>query len=161
MPKAFTRTQIINLPRPKSSAEQRFGRRWTDQTYAWFALFERDFRRQSEGGDFGGANFILMASDFLFERYGEDADWNRLDLQGLVDFFPTFNRMPGFTMQMVSSVVAFCCYLGNTGRVTPETHRNVRQVGLDWLMREGVVPTVPTSDAAECKAGLRCRPKLM
>lgn len=124
---------------------------WTRETYRLIGDFKVDFDRQRGRGAASCLNdsFLLMASDFLEERLGRKAHWDQLDITELFERFRDFETHPGFVSRMISELGAFYCYLGNIGRVKPETHARFRQLALDavvmgpevarqWFRTEGV-----------------------
>lgn len=124
-------TFVLSIPNPFAKPSP-----WTKETYRLIGDFKIDFDRQRGRGASRCLNdsFILMASDFLEERFGDKAHWDRLDVTELFDRFKDFASNPAFVSGMISEIGAFYCYLGNIGRVKPQTHACIRQLALDAMV---------------------------
>jgi hypothetical protein len=122
---------IVSIPNPFAPPSP-----WTKETYRLIGDFKTDFDRQRGRGASVCLNdsFLLMASDFLEEQFAGQAHWDRLDIADLFERFQVFATHPGFVSGMISALGAFYCYLGNIGRVRPETHARFRQLALDAVM---------------------------
>jgi len=122
---------LVSIPNPFAPHST-----WTKETYRLIGDFKIDFDRQ-RGRDASSClndSFLLMASDFLEERFGDKAHWDRLDINELFDRFQDFSVRAEFVSGMTSALGAFYCYLGNIGRVKPETHARIRQLALDAMV---------------------------
>lgn len=129
---ASPNVQFITIPNPIAPADV-----WTRETYRLIADFKIDFDRQQGAGasQHLGEGLLLFASDFLQARFGKEAHWDRLDVIEMLDRYPDFAAAPGFAAALISVLSAFYCYLGNIGRVAPEHHARMRQLGLDCFAR--------------------------
>lgn len=109
---------------------------WARETQRLLADFKRDFERQQGSGTAKGLDeaMLLMASDFLQRRFGDDAHWDRLDITELLDDQKSSATDPAFVQRLVTVLGAFYCYLGNIGRSAPEVHARMRQLCLDALL---------------------------
>jgi len=90
---------------------------FTDETHALLETFESELAASGSGQPFPTA--VLMASDFLIARYGEDgADWAHFELGAFFGFVAF--AAPGFLMHTArfkETLVPFLAFLERSGRI--------------------------------------------
>jgi hypothetical protein len=109
---------------------------WIAATERLIRAYAHDRRRVAGPGARIVENYVVMASDCVWECDGLRADWARLDVAALCRMFDPFLMVPGFATGLCTELIAFYDFLVADGRVAHNRARRIQYALLDVLQRE-------------------------
>jgi hypothetical protein len=144
-----SRVISFRIPNPNPVVEA-----FVDQTYELATQFEADYLR-CVGEPFTGRSAILIASDYLTARHGEEAAWERFDVADFEAFVR--EHMPPFAghlPHLMAAMGAFTNYLARHGLLSVE-----RAAAVQERMLQVVSPAVQRKAARMALTLVRKRVK--
>lgn len=105
---------VIRLPSLEPSAADP----WIERTYALIDAFEEDRWEQSLIDRAPAANYIIAASDYLWEAHKQQASWERLEINAFFEMFASLAIMLGWRIDCLGALVEFYGYLAQNNIVS-------------------------------------------
>ncbi|MGD8859566.1 MAG: hypothetical protein PVI30_06105 [Myxococcales bacterium] len=96
---------------------------WVDETYALIDGMARD---SSPADRVIETPSIIAASDYLWARYGLEAAWDRLDVEGLFALFAGFAVSPRWRADCMATLQVFYRYLVKMQVIDPDAGSRIQ-----------------------------------